>query len=77
MNLPDTHTAVESPHANEPRFSFSDDSDLDKENSSSSSCDYNMACHKASQCSVHGGGMKEVRLNQQNYSAVEFRILIG
>ncbi|MCJ8737326.1 hypothetical protein PDJAM_G00022610 [Pangasius djambal] len=35
------------------------DSDLDKENSSNSSGDDNMACHKASQCSVHGGGMKE------------------
>ncbi|KAG7327165.1 hypothetical protein KOW79_008771 [Hemibagrus wyckioides] len=35
------------------------DSDLDKENSSGSSCDDNMACHKASQCNVHGGGMKE------------------
>ncbi|XP_060796784.1 zinc finger protein 821 isoform X2 [Neoarius graeffei] len=35
------------------------DSDLDKENSSSSSADDNMACHKASQCSVHGGSMKE------------------
>ncbi|KAM9460582.1 zinc finger protein 821 isoform 2-T5 [Clarias gariepinus] len=35
------------------------DSDLDKENSSSTSADDNMACHKASQCSVHGGGMKE------------------
>ncbi|KAF7703404.1 zinc finger protein 821 isoform X1 [Silurus meridionalis] len=35
------------------------DSDLDKENSSSSSGDDNMVRHKASQCSDHGGGMKE------------------
>ncbi|XP_027034291.1 zinc finger protein 821 isoform X1 [Tachysurus fulvidraco] len=35
------------------------DSDLDKENSSGSSADDNMACHKANQCNVHGGSMKE------------------